>query len=83
MELTQLHRVTDAVRSLYWLTSDSGQRQASVADAVFSPDLAEFAPWDFPRARAIVERAETQLADWLPATAARYRTIAELGRADG
>ena len=83
MELTQLHRVTDAVRSLYWLTSDSGQRQASVADAVFSPDLAEFAPWDFPRARAIVERAEGQLAQWLPATAARYRTIAQVGRADG
>jgi hypothetical protein len=68
------------VRSLYWLTSDSGQRQASVADAIFSPDLDEYEPWDFPRARAIVERSQAQLEDWLPATVARYRTLAQAGR---
>ena len=82
LELTQVNRLSDAVRSLYWLTSDSGQRQASVADAVFSPDLDEYEPWDFPRARAIVERSEEQLEDWLPATVARYRTLEQAGRAE-
>jgi predicted acylesterase/phospholipase RssA/CRP-like cAMP-binding protein len=77
-DLTQVNRLSDAVRSLYWLTSDSGQRQASVADVVFSPDLAGFDPWDFPRAHAIVARAETQLADWLPATVARYGAVARV-----
>ena len=72
------------MRSLYWLTSDSGQRQASVADAIFSPDLAEFDPWDFPSAKAIVARAETELEAWMPATAARYRALADhAGGADG
>ena len=61
--MTQVNRLSDAVRSLYWLTSDSGQRQASVADAVFSPDLAEYEPWDFLRAKAMIARAEAQLED--------------------
>ena len=81
LDLTQVNRLSDAVRSLYWLTSDSGQRQASVADAVFSPDLAEFEPWDFLRAKAMIARAEP-LQDWLPATVARYGALAG-GRADG
>lgn len=81
LDTTQVNRLSDAVRSLYWLTSDSGQRQASVADAVFSPDLAEFEPWDFLRAKAMIARADAQLEDWLAATVARYGALA--GRADG
>ena len=83
LDVTQVNRLSDAVRSLYWLTSDSGQRQASVADAVFSPDLADYEPWDFPRAKAIVARAERQLEAWLPATVARYAALSQNGRADG
>ncbi len=83
LDVTQVNRLSDAVRSLYWLTSDSGQRQASVADVVFSPDLAEYEPWDFPRAKAIVARAELQLEAWLPATVARYAALSQNGRADG
>jgi NTE family protein len=80
LDMTQVNRLSDAVRSLYWLTSDSSQRQASVADAVFSPDLAEYEPWDFLRAKAMIARAEEQLDDWLAATVARYGALA---RADG
>jgi len=76
LDLTQVNRLSDAVRSLYWLASDNGQHQASVADVVFSPDLAEYEPWDFPRARSIVRRAEEQLEAWLPATVARYAALA-------
>jgi predicted acylesterase/phospholipase RssA/CRP-like cAMP-binding protein len=83
LDVTQVNRLSDAVRSLYWLTSDSGQRQASVADAVFSPDLAEFEPWDFLRAKAMIARAEEQLGEWLTATVARYDVLAQAGRADG
>jgi predicted acylesterase/phospholipase RssA/CRP-like cAMP-binding protein len=83
LDMTQVNRLSDAVRSLYWLTSDSGQRQASVADAIFSPDLAEYEPWDFPRAKAIVARADEQLDEWLRATVARYAALARGGRADG
>ena len=83
LDMTQLNRLSDAVRSLYWLTSDSGQRQASVADAVFSPDLAEYEPWDFVRAKAIVARAEDQLDEWLSATVARYAALSHAGRDDG
>jgi predicted acylesterase/phospholipase RssA len=83
LDVTQVNRLSDAVRSLYWLASDSGQRAASVADAVFSPDLAEYEPWDFPSARAIVRRADEQLGEWLPATVARYEALARAGRADG
>lgn len=76
LELLQVNRVTDTVRALYWLASDSGASQAGLADAVFSPDLAEFAPWDFHRADAVVDRAEEQLDRWLPAVEARYRALA-------
>ncbi|MEY2441534.1 MAG: hypothetical protein QOJ46_960 [bacterium] len=83
LDMTQVNRLSDAVRSLYWLTSDSGQRQASVADAIFSPDLAEYEPWDFPRAKAIVARAEEQLEEWLRETVARYAALSHAGRPDG
>jgi NTE family protein len=72
LELLQVNRVTDTVRSLYWLASDSGRAQAGLADALFSPDLSDFFPWDFHRADAIVERTEEQLDEWLLATRARY-----------
>ena len=83
LDVTRVNRVSDAVRSLYWLASDNGRHQASVADVVFSPDLAEYEPWDFPRARSIVRRAEEQLEAWLPATVARYEALARAGRAHG
>lgn len=83
LDMTQVNRLSDAVRSLYWLASDSGQRQASVADAVFSPDLAEYEPWDFLSAKALIAQAEAQLDAWLPATVARYGALAHPGRADG
>ncbi|HEY3184578.1 MAG TPA: cyclic nucleotide-binding and patatin-like phospholipase domain-containing protein [Gaiellaceae bacterium] len=83
LELFQINRLTDTVRSLYWLASDSGELQAGLADALFSPDLGEFAPWDFHRANAIVERADEQLDEWLLATAARYRALSRTVRSDG
>jgi predicted acylesterase/phospholipase RssA/CRP-like cAMP-binding protein len=82
LELLQINRVTDTVRSLYWLASDSGRAQAGLADALFSPDLSEFFPWDFHRADAIVERAEEQVDEWLVATQARYRAFSRTA-ADG
>jgi predicted acylesterase/phospholipase RssA/CRP-like cAMP-binding protein len=82
LELLQINRVTDTIRSLYWLASDSGRAQAGLADALFSPDLSEFFPWDFHRADAIVERAEEQLDDWLAGTEARYRAFSR-GAGDG
>jgi predicted acylesterase/phospholipase RssA/CRP-like cAMP-binding protein len=82
LELLQVNRVTDTIRSLYWLASDSGRAQASLADALFAPDLSEFFPWDFHRADAIVERAEEQVDDWLPTAQARYRALARTGRAN-
>jgi predicted acylesterase/phospholipase RssA len=82
LELLQVNRVTDTVRSLYWLASDSGRAQAGLADALFSPDLSDFFPWDFHRADAIVERTEEQLDEWLLATRARYDAFARAG-ADG
>jgi predicted acylesterase/phospholipase RssA/CRP-like cAMP-binding protein len=82
LELFQVNRLTDTVRSLYWLASDSGELQAGLADALFAPDLSEFAPWDFHRAEAIVERAEEQLEAWLPATRARYDALSRTARAD-
>jgi len=72
LELLQLNRLTDTVRSLYWLASTSGELQAGLADALFAPNLAEFSPWDFHRANAIVAAADEQLEDWLTATRARY-----------
>jgi NTE family protein len=83
LELLQVNRVTDTVRSLYWLASDSGRQQAGLADALFAPDLAEFYPWDFHRADAIIEKAEAQLDEWLPATQARYQALSRTGRLDG
>jgi NTE family protein len=76
LELLQLNRLTDTVHSLYWLASMSGELQAGLADALFSPDLSDFAPWDFHRADAIVARADEQLEDWLGATRARYEALA-------
>jgi NTE family protein len=75
LELLQINRLTDTVRSLYWLASDSGRQQAAVADALFSPNLADFLPWDFHRADAIVGRAEEQVDDWLLETRARYQAL--------
>jgi NTE family protein len=83
LELLQVNRLTDTVRSLYWLASDSGRLQADLADALFSPDLSEFFPWDFHRADAIVERAEEQLDEWLLAAQARYQALSRAGRVDG
>jgi predicted acylesterase/phospholipase RssA len=83
LDLLQVNRVTDTVRSLYWLASDSGRQQAALADALFAPDLAEFYPWDFHRADAIIEKAEAQLDDWLPAAQARYEALSRTGRLDG
>jgi predicted acylesterase/phospholipase RssA/CRP-like cAMP-binding protein len=83
LELSQVNRVTDTVRSLYWLAGDSGRRQATVADALFAPDLPEFYPWDFHRARAIIEKTEPQLDDWLAATQARYRALSRTWRTSG
>ena len=83
MELLQINRLTDTIRSLYWLASDSGRLQAGLADALFSPDLSEFFPWDFHRANAIIDRAEEQLDGWLPAAQARYQALSRGGRADG
>jgi NTE family protein len=83
LELSQVNRVTDTVRSLYWLASDSGRRQAAVADALFAPDLPEFYPWDFHRARAIIEKTEPQLDEWLAATQARYRALSRTWRTSG
>jgi predicted acylesterase/phospholipase RssA len=83
LELLQINRLTDTVRSLYWLASDSGRQQAGLADALFAPDLAEFFPWDFHRAAAIIEKTEEQLDEWLPATQARYQALSRTGRADG
>jgi len=83
LELLQINRFTDTIRSLYWLASDSGRLQAGLADALFSPDLSEFLPWDFHRADAIIERAEEQLDDWLAATQARYQALSRGGRVDG
>jgi NTE family protein len=82
LELLQINRVTDTVRSLYWLASDSGRAQAGLADALFSPDLSDFFPWDFHRADAIVERTEEQVDEWLVATQARYRAFSRTA-ADG
>lgn len=76
LDLLQVNRVTDTVRSLYWLASTSGELQAGLADALFTPNLAEFAPWEFHRANAIVEAAEAQLDDWLGATRSRYEELA-------
>ncbi len=82
LELLQVNRVTDTVRSLYWLASDSARADMELADAVFAPDLAEFFPWDFHRGAAIVERAEAQLEEWLAATRARYEALARTSRVD-
>jgi NTE family protein len=76
LELFQINRLTDTVRSLYWLASTSGELQAGLADALFSPDLSEFSPWDFHRAEAIVEKADEQLDEWLVETRARYHAVA-------
>jgi predicted acylesterase/phospholipase RssA len=75
LDLCQVNRLTDTVRSLYWLASTSGELQAGLADALFSPDLSAFSPWDFHRADAIVEQAEGQLDEWLVETRARYQTL--------
>ena len=75
LDLLQVNRVTDTVRSLYWLASDSGRQHASLADSLFSPDLSEFFPWDFHRADAIIDRAEQQVEDWLAATRSRYEAL--------
>jgi predicted acylesterase/phospholipase RssA/CRP-like cAMP-binding protein len=83
LEVLQINRVTDTVRSLYWLASDSGRAQAGLADALFAPDLSDFFPWDFHRADAIIERAEAELDDWLLAAQARYRALARTGHGDG
>jgi predicted acylesterase/phospholipase RssA/CRP-like cAMP-binding protein len=83
LELLQVNRLTDTVRSLYWLASDSGRQQAGLADALFAPDLAEFFPWDFHRADAIIEKTEEQLDEWLAATQTRYQLLARTGRVDG
>lgn len=80
LQLSGVERLTDTVRSLYWLASDSGRRQAALADAVFAPQLPEFFPWDFHRAGAIEAKAQEQIEEWLPAVVARYR---ELGAVDG
>ncbi len=76
LELFQINRLTDTVRSLYWLASTSGELQAGLADSLFSPDLSEFSPWDFHRAEAIVEKVDEQLDEWLVETRARYHAIA-------
>lgn len=83
LELLQVNRLTDTVRSLYWLASDSGRQQAGLADALFSPDLSEFFPWDFHRAEAIIERAEEQFDEWLLATQARYQALSRTSRVNG
>lgn len=83
LELFQVNRLTDTVRSLYWLASDSGRLQAGLADALFAPDLSEFFPWDFHRAGAIIERTDEQLDEWLAATEARYRALSRPWRAHG
>ena len=80
MDLLQVHRLTDTVRALYWLASTSGELQAGLADALFLPNLADFSPWDFHRADAIVDRADEQLDDWLVTTRAHYEALA---RVDG
>jgi NTE family protein len=79
LELSQINRVTDTVRSLYWLASDSGRRQAGLADALFSPDLPDFFPWDFHRAEDIIETAEEQVDEWLLGTKARYLALSRAG----
>jgi len=76
LELFQVNRLTDTVRSLYWLASTSGELQAGLADSLFSPDLSEFSPWDFHRAEAIVEKADEQLDEWLAETRALYHAVA-------
>ena len=76
LELCQVNRLTDTVRSLYWLASTSGELQAGLADSLFSPDLSEFSPWDFHRAEAIVEKADEQLDEWLAETRALYHAVA-------
>jgi NTE family protein len=78
MDLLQVSRLTDTVRSLYWLASMSGELQAGLADALFAPNLSEFSPWDFHRADAIVASAEEQLDDWLAATRTRYEALAHV-----
>jgi NTE family protein len=83
LELSQINRLADTVRSLYWLASDSGRRQADPADALFSPELPGFHPWDFHRAPAIIEKAEEQLDEWLPAAQARYGALSRAWRIDG
>lgn len=75
LELFQINRLTDTVRSLYWLASTSGELQAGLADALFAPNLSEFSPWDFHRADAIVAKADEQLEEWLVATRARYQAL--------
>ena len=82
LELFQVNRLTDTVRSLYWLASTSGELQAGLADALFSPDLSEFSPWDFHRADAIIEKAEEQLDEWLVETRARYQALSRTSGTD-
>jgi NTE family protein len=76
LDVLQVNRVADTVRSLYWLASDSSRQQAGLADALFAPELRDFMPWDFHRAESIVEQAEAQLDEWLAATKARYGALA-------
>jgi predicted acylesterase/phospholipase RssA/CRP-like cAMP-binding protein len=76
LDLLQVNRLTDTVRSLYWLASTSGELQAGLADVLFAPNLSEFSPWDFHRANAIVDAAEAQLDDWLDAARTRYEALA-------
>jgi NTE family protein len=83
LELFQVNRVTDTVRSLYWLASDSARIDADLADAVFTPALGEFFPWEFHRGDAIVERAEAQLEEWVAGTRARYDALGRVARVDG
>jgi NTE family protein len=80
LDVLQVTRFTDTVRSLYWLASTSGELQAGLADALWAPNLADFSPWDFHRADAIVAAAEQQLGGWLSSTRARYEALAH---ADG
>ena len=83
LDLLQISRLTDTVRSLYWLAGETGRRHAQSADVLFSPELSGFNPWDFHRAPAIVQQAEEQLDEWLPAAQARHRALSLTWRVDG
>jgi predicted acylesterase/phospholipase RssA/CRP-like cAMP-binding protein len=74
-QLNPLSRAQDGLRSIFLLMHETGNRQATAAQATFAPSMGKFGMFDIHAAKAIVEFVKPALPPFIEVVKEQYRSF--------